>query len=53
MTKNDFNAMCGKYLVDPAIVLEDEFVQKVLKEDKGKHTVFNEITLNTYIQLNF
>ena len=32
MTKNQFDALCSKYLIDPSIALENEDVRNALKQ---------------------
>jgi hypothetical protein len=32
MTTNEFNALCGEHLIDPAIALENEQVVQALRE---------------------
>jgi hypothetical protein len=34
MTKNEFALLCGEYLIDPAIALENEKIVAALKEKK-------------------
>jgi hypothetical protein len=53
MTRNDFVFICNEYSILPSIVLEDNFVRKILKDDNGKSSIKNELLLSTYIKENF
>lgn len=33
MTRNQFDALCSKYLIDPAIALENEDVRDALRQN--------------------
>lgn len=52
MTRNDFYWICSEHNILPSIALEDEMVQKILKQDQGKSSVTNEILLSTYLKEN-
>lgn len=36
MTQTQFVALCGEYLIDPAIALENEKIVEALKEKKSE-----------------
>ena len=50
MTANDFQYICSKHDVLPEIALEHKFVRTILEKDKKKPSLFNQITLSTYLQ---
>jgi len=50
MTGKDFKDICDLHGANPKIELLDTFVLKILKTDKIKNSLFNHITLSTYIQ---
>ena len=52
MTRNDFYWICNEHNILPSIALEDEMVQKILKQDQQKPSVTNEILLSTYLREN-
>lgn len=52
MTRNDFVWICNQHSILPSIALEDDTVQKILKQDQGKSSVTNEILLSTYLKEN-
>jgi hypothetical protein len=53
MSANDFQFICGEVGILPQVALEDDFVRTILKEDKGKCSVTNQIKLSTYLHDNF
>lgn len=53
MTIQDFNFICKLHKADANLVLKDSFVMKVMKEDTKKQTTFNQITLSTYIGIEY
>ncbi len=36
MTANEFNALCGRYLIDPDLALENDLVRKALAEQDNE-----------------
>ena len=53
MTYNTFIFACKAHTIDPHIALENPLIKKVIKDDKGKSTVSNEILLNTILKTEF
>ncbi len=39
MTKNEFAAICGELLIDPALALENEKVQEALRQHKNSKEI--------------
>jgi hypothetical protein len=53
MTKSDFLFLCNQASVTPEIALENKFVRQVLKEDKDKNNVANQIKLVAVLSTQF
>jgi hypothetical protein len=49
MSANDFQYICGEHGILPQVALEHDFVRQVLREDKGKNSISNQIKLSTYL----
>ena len=52
MSANDFQFICGEHGILPKVALEHDFVRQVLREDKGKSSITNQIKLSTYLKEN-
>tara|TARA_R110002033_G_scaffold97692_2_gene146200 strand:+ start:732 stop:893 length:162 start_codon:yes stop_codon:yes gene_type:complete len=53
MTKSDFTFLCNEAMVSPDVALENDFVRKVLKEDKSSNSVVNQVKLATFLSTEF
>ncbi len=53
MTKSDFTFLCNQAMVAPEVALENKFVRQVLKEDKDKNNVANQIKLVAVLSTEF
>lgn len=50
MKTNDFLYLCREHDIKPTTALEDKFIRKILKQDKGKSSITNQILLSTYLK---
>lgn len=50
MKTNDFLYLCREHNIKPTTALEDKFVCKILKQDKAKSSITNQILLSTYLK---
>jgi hypothetical protein len=53
MTKNEFLGICTECEVDPNLVVEVPEVQDLLKTDKNKGKIENQLLLHTLIHKHF
>ena len=52
MTKSDFTFLCNEAMVSPDVALENDFVRKVLKQDKS-NSVYYQLKLATVLSTEF
>lgn len=53
MTANDFNSICAQHGVDPRVAFENKRVRDLIKRDKGKGSVANQLHLNSILSTEF
>lgn len=53
MTKLDFLSICGEAGISPSIAIENRDVVELLKADKLKPSVNNQLKLATILNTNF
>lgn len=53
MTKNDFVSLCNEHNIDPRVALENADVRDLIKKDKGKNSITNQLHLNAILSTQF
>lgn len=53
MTANDFTSICEQHGIDPRIALENTDVRDLIKKDKGRNSITNQLHLNAILSTQF
>jgi hypothetical protein len=53
MTANTFTSLCKEHNIDPRIALENADVRGLIKKDKGKNSITNQLHLNAILSTQF
>ena len=53
MTANTFVSLCNEHGVDPRIACENPDVRDLIKKDKGKNSITNQLHLNAILSTQF
>jgi len=53
MTANDFTSICAQHGVDPRVAFENKRVRDLIKKDKGKNSITNQLHLNAILSTQF
>lgn len=53
MTANDFVSLCNEHSIDPRVALENADVRDIIKKDKGRNSITNQLHLNAILSTQF
>jgi hypothetical protein len=53
MTANTFTSLCNEHSIDPRVALENADVRDLIKKDKGRNSITNQLHLNAILSTQF
>jgi len=53
MTANTFISLCNEHNIDPRVAYENSDVRGLIKKDKGRNSITNQLHLNAILSTQF